>query len=124
MHVKTGDKVQVMTGKDRGSVGSVLRVDSNAGRVMVEGLNMIKRHKKPGPDGSEGGIIDREAFMDVSNVLLYSEELGRGVRTQSRYVGKDGNQFASKKEANASYAGVEGKVTKVRICTKTGEVFE
>ena len=124
MHVKTGDKVQVMTGKDRGSVGSVLRVDSNSGRVMVEGLNMIKRHKKPGPDGSEGGIIDREAFMDASNVLLYSEELGRGVRTQSRYVGKDGNQFASKKEANASYADAGGKVTKVRICTKTGEVFE
>ena len=124
MHVKTGDKVQVMAGKDRGAVGSVLRVDANAGRVMVEGLNIVKRHKKPGPDGSEGGIIDREAFLDASNVLLYSEELGRGVRTQSRYVGKDGNQFASKKKAVASYAGSDGKVTKVRICTKTGEVFE
>jgi large subunit ribosomal protein L24 len=124
MHVKTGDKVQVTTGKDRGSVGSVLRIDQNGGRVLVEGLNMVKRHKRSGPDGSEGGIVDKEAFLDASNVLLYSEKLEKGVRTQSRYVGKDGNQYASKSEAVNSYAGSEGKVTKVRVCTKTGEVFE
>jgi large subunit ribosomal protein L24 len=124
MHVKTGDKVQVMSGKDRGSVGSVLRIDQNGGRVLVEGLNMVKRHKRTGPDGSEGGIIDKEAFLDASNVLLYSEKLEKGVRTQSRYVGQDGNQYASKAEALKSYGGSDGKVTKVRICTKTGEVFE
>ncbi|MGC6419188.1 MAG: 50S ribosomal protein L24 [Bradymonadia bacterium] len=124
MHVKTGDKVQVIAGKDKGGIGSVVRIDSRKGRVVVEGLNMVKRHKKPGADGSEGGIIDREAFLDASNVLLYSEKLERGVRTQVRYLGKDGSQFPSKTEALASFGDATGKVTKVRFCAKTGEVFE
>jgi len=124
MHVKTGDKVQVMAGKDRGAVGTVLRIDHKASRVLVEGQNVVKRHKRPGPDGSEGGIIDQEAFLDASNVLLYSEKHERGVRTQNRYLGKEGNQYVSKNEALASFSGGDGKVKKVRICAKTGEVFE
>ena len=124
MHVKTGDKDQVMAGKDRGGIGTVLSTDQKGNRVLVEGLNMVKRHKRAGADGSEAGIIDKEAFLDASNVLLYSEKLERGVRTQSRYLGQNNSQFATKSEALASYAGGEGKVKKVRVCTKTGEVFE
>ena len=123
MHIKTGDKVQVMTGKDRGETGTVVRVDRNGNRVVVEGVNIVKRHKRPGPDGSEGGIIEKEAFLDASNVLLYSAELERGVRTQNRYVGKDGSHHSSKAAALASLGG-EGTVRKVRVCSKTGEVFE
>jgi large subunit ribosomal protein L24 len=124
MHVKTGDKVQVMAGKDRGGVGTILRIDQKSKRVLVEGLNMVKRHKRAGADGSEAGIVDKEAFLDASNVLLYSEKLERGVKTQSRYLGQNSSQFATKNEAVESFAGGEAKVTKVRVCTKTGEVFE
>ncbi len=124
MHVKTGDKVQVMAGRDKGQTGTVLRVDIDRGRVLVESLNMVKRHTRPGPDGSEGGIIEKEAFLDASNVLLFSEELGRGVRTSNRYVGQNGEQFDSKSAAEASFGDAPGKVQKVRVCAKTGEVFQ
>jgi large subunit ribosomal protein L24 len=123
MHIKTGDKVQIMTGKDRGETGTVIRINRNTNRVVVEGVNIVKRHKKPGPDGSEGGIIEQEAFMDASNVLLYSAELERGVRTQNRYLGKDGSHHSSKSAASASLGG-NGQVCKVRVCGKIGEVFE
>jgi large subunit ribosomal protein L24 len=124
MHVKTGDKVQVMSGRDRGQTGTVLRIDSGSGRVIVESVNMVKRHQRPGPNGAEGGIIEKEAFLDASNVLIYSEKLEKGVRTRSVYVGQNGEQFDSRSAASASFGDVPGKVSKVRLCVKTGEVFE
>ena len=96
MHVKTGDKVQVMAGREKGRTGTVVRIDRKRNRVMVEGLNLVQRHTRPGPDGSEGGIIEKEAFLDASNVLLFSEELGKGVRTTSQYKGKDGSLYAQR----------------------------
>ena len=58
MHVKTGDTVQVMAGREKGRTGKVVRIDRKRNRVMVEGLNLVQRHTRPGPDGSEGGIIE------------------------------------------------------------------
>ena len=85
MHVKNGDKVEVIAGRDRGRTGTVKRVDLKHGRVVVDGLNMVKRHQRAGAANAEGGIIEKEAFIDASNVLLYSEKLSRGVRTSMRY---------------------------------------
>jgi large subunit ribosomal protein L24 len=124
MHVKTGDKVQVMAGRDKGRTGQVVRIDRKRSRVIVEGLNLVQRHTRPGPDGSEGGIIEKEAFLDASNVLLFSEELGKGVRTTSQYKGKDGSLFAQRAEALTTFGGDASTVQKVRLCKKTGEVFE
>lgn len=124
MHVKTGDKVQVMAGRDKGRTGQVVRIDRKRSRVIVEGLNLVQRHTRPGPDGSEGGIIEKEAFLDASNVLLFSEELGRGVRTTSQYKGKDGSLYAQRAEALTTFGGDASTVQKVRLCKKTGEVFE
>jgi large subunit ribosomal protein L24 len=124
MHVKTGDKVQVTAGRDKGRSGRVIRIDRKRGRVMVEGLNMVQRHTRPGPDGGDGGIIEKEAFLDASNVLLFSEELGRGVRTTAQYKGKDGSYFIHRAEALATFEGDAATVKKVRLCKKTGEVFE
>jgi large subunit ribosomal protein L24 len=124
MHIKTGDVVQVMKGRDRGKTGTVLRVDLDRGRVVVEGANLVKRHQRAGAGTTEGGIIEKEAFLSASNVLIYSEELERGVRTTARFVGQDGQYYAEKTEAVATYAEkAPTRLEKVRFCTKTGEVF-
>ncbi len=124
MHVKTGDKVQVMSGRDRGQTGTVLRIDSGNGRVLVESVNMVKRHQRAGQGNTEGGIIEKEAFLDASNVLIYSEKLEKGVRTRNVYIGQNGEQFDSRSAASNSFGEAPGKVSKVRVCVKTGEVFE
>lgn len=123
MHIKTGDVVQVMAGKEKGRTGTVLRVDRKRGRVVVEGLNIVKRHQKPGPTDPDGGIKEKEAPLDASNVLLYSEQLERGVRTSYRFVGAGGEYFVAKKDAFGSFDSPPQRVEKVRMCVKTGEVF-
>ena len=82
--IRTGDKVMVLTGRDKGKQGTVLRVIEDS-RVLVESVNMIKRHTKPNPNkGVTGGIIDREAPIHVSNVALYNPATGKGERVGMR----------------------------------------
>ena len=94
MHVKNGDKVQV-AGRERGRTGTVKRIDSRSGRVLVDGLNMVKRHKRAGATNPESGIIEKEAFIDASNVLLYSRSSSAEFE-RVRYVGDSGNHFESR----------------------------
>ncbi len=90
-HVKKNDVVQVMTGRDKGKTGKVLRIINKTGKVVVEKVNVQKRHKKA--NGKEpGGIIEKEAPIHASNVLLYAESLGKGVRTSVKAV--DGGKKA------------------------------
>jgi large subunit ribosomal protein L24 len=84
MHVKKGDTVQVVSGRERGKTGRVLRVDQFRSRVYIDGLNMVKRHRRPAA-GTEGGIVEKEAPIHSSNVLLFSEKVNRGVRTSFRF---------------------------------------
>jgi len=123
MHIKTGDVVQVMAGKERGRTGTVIRVDRKRDRVVIEGLNIVKRHQRPGPTDPEGGIKEKEAPLHVSNVLLYSEQLERGVRTSDRFVGASGEYYNSRKGALDSFEAPPARIEKVRMCLKTGEVF-
>ena len=67
--LKTGDKVVVITGKDKGKEGKILVVDRKKGRVIVEGINMVSKHTKPNAVNTQGGIIKKEAFIDASNVM-------------------------------------------------------
>ncbi len=67
--LKTGDKVVVIAGKDKGKEGKILVVDRKKGRVIVEGVNMISKHQKPNAANQQGGIIKKESFMDASNVM-------------------------------------------------------
>ena len=93
----------VLTGRDKGKQGTVLRVLEDS-RVLVESVNMIKRHTKPNPNkGVAGGIIDREAPIHVSNVALYNPATGKGERVGTRIM-QDGN--------------------KVRFFRKSGEVAD
>ena len=70
--IKTGDTVRVMSGsteKGKGKEGKVLKVDSKKGKVLVEGINKVKRHSKPSAQNQTGGIIEKEAPIDISNVM-------------------------------------------------------
>jgi large subunit ribosomal protein L24 len=86
--IKSGDEVIVISGKDRGKRGKVLRVDPGRDRVYVEGLNMIKRHQKPQQVASAqraeqvGGVIEQEGPIHLSNVMLADPEDGRPTRVR------------------------------------------
>ena len=81
MKIKKGDNVEVISGKDAGKQGRVLRVDRDRGRVVIEGVAMIKRHTRPNPQKKiQGGIVEREAAIHVSNVMVVSPDSGRPTR--------------------------------------------
>jgi len=103
IHVKRGDVVQVITGKDAGTRGKILSVDLDKGRVVVEGANMIKKHMKPTRTSPQGGILDKEGSIASSNVLLYCNKCKGPVRHGKQIMG-DG--------------------TKTRVCKKCGEAFD
>src|SRR5699024_10181539 len=69
MHVKTGDKVKVISGEDRGKQRTILAVYPKKDRVLVEGINMTKKHAKPSQENPQGGILNQEASIHVSNVM-------------------------------------------------------
>jgi large subunit ribosomal protein L24 len=78
--IRKGDEVVVITGKDKGKRGTVIRLRGD-GHVVVENVNMVKRHTKANPGrGEPGGILDKEMPLDVSNVQLYNPTTGRGDR--------------------------------------------
>ena len=78
--IRTGDDVIVLTGKDKGKRGRVVRVIDGR-RVVVENVNMAKKHSKPNPmKGEPGGIVDKEMPLDVSNVAIYNPSAGKGDR--------------------------------------------
>jgi large subunit ribosomal protein L24 len=90
LHIKKGDTVQVISGDDKGKTGLVLKVDTEKSRVLVEGLNMVSRHKKPSAgDPQSGGIIKKESAIHISNLLVVNPSSGKGERT-GRKENKDG----------------------------------
>ena len=85
-HVRKGDLVIVISGAYKGKRGKVLRLVGD--RVVVEKVAMIKRHQKPTQKTPQGGIIDKEGTIHISNVALYDDKLGRGTRTRSEADGE------------------------------------
>lgn len=103
MHVKTGDTVQVIAGKDKGKVGEVLKTFPKESRVIVKGVNIQTKHVKPQQEGESGQIVTREAPIHSSNVMLYSEK--------------------QKVASRVCYTfNADGR--KVRMLKKTGEVID
>ena len=79
--IKKGDDVIVITGKDKGKRGTVSRVMLEVDRVLVDGINMVKKHQKPNPAaGAPGGIIDKEMPMAISNIALFNAATGKADR--------------------------------------------
>jgi large subunit ribosomal protein L24 len=95
MKIRSGDRVEVISGKDRGKTGRVLRVEPKKNRLVVEGLNMVKRHTRPHPvagaqtQAALGGVIEREGAIDVSNVMLLDP---KGNRTRVGIEREDGKR--------------------------------
>lgn len=102
MHVKTGDKVKVISGKYKGKEGVILKSFPRQNRVLVEGVNIIKKHQKPSQANQTGGIVEMEAPIHVSNVMLIDPSTGEATRV--------------------SYKVENGK--KVRVSKRTGEVID
>jgi len=104
MKVRSGDRVQVISGKDRGKSGRILRVDTKRERVFVEGLNMVKRHTRPSQvpgaqsEAALGGVIEREGPIHVSNVMVLD---AKGQPTRIRIEREDGMRFRVAKTTGA-----------------------
>ena len=89
-NLKKGDQVVVITGKDRGKKGRVLKMIPKGNAVLIEGVNMVKRHTKPQKD-QDGGIIEKEAPIKISNVMYLDATSGRGVRLGKKFL-EDGRK--------------------------------
>ena len=83
MHIKTGDTVVIISGKDKGKKGKVIAAYPKKDRVVVEGLNQVNRHTKPSQNNPQGGIITKEAPLHVSNVMLVDPESGKPTRVRT-----------------------------------------
>ncbi|PWH85826.1 50S ribosomal protein L24 [Brumimicrobium oceani] len=95
LHIKVGDTVKVISGEHRGQDGKVLSIDRNKDRVLVEGVNVVKRHTKPDAANPQGGIVEKEAGLHISNLMLvFNNEPTRVGRKKN----KDGKlvRFAKK----------------------------
>ena len=87
LKIKKGDRVKVITGGSKGKVGDVLRVLPKENRVVVSNINMIKRHTKPNPQvGQAGGVVEREASIHISNVMLFNPATGKGERIKTKVL--------------------------------------
>ena len=101
--IRKDDKVIVIAGKERGKIGTVLKVDPEKGRVVVEKVNMVKRHAKPSAKTAKGGIIEREAPLNISNVMIVCNKCAEHTRIGKRIL-EDGS--------------------KIRVCKKCGEPMD
>ena len=95
--IKTGDNVKVITGNSKGSEGKVLKIVSEKNRLIVEGVNMVKKHMKPNAQNPQGGIIEKEAFIHVSNVSLLTSS---GETTKVGYRIDDNKKVRFSKKSN------------------------
>ncbi|WLR55025.1 MULTISPECIES: 50S ribosomal protein L24 [Mesobacillus] len=102
MHVKKGDKVMVISGKDKGKTGIILEAFPKQSRVLVEGINIVKKHAKPSQVNPQGGILNQEAPIHVSNVMPVDPKSGKPTRV--------------------GYTVENGK--KVRVAKQSGEVLD
>lgn len=103
IHVKKDDQVVVISGKDKGTTGKILKTEPATGRVYVEGANMIKKHQKARSQNDPSGIIEREGSIDASNVKLVCPKCGKATRV-AFVVNEDGS--------------------KDRVCKKCGAVID
>ena len=101
-HVKSGDKVSVITGKDISKTGKVLKIDKRKNGAIVEGLNIVKRHTRA-RNNQPGSLVEKEALIQISNIMLFCEKCNKPVKAKSSLL-EDGN--------------------KVRVCKKCGESFD
>lgn len=101
--IKKNDKVIVLSGKEKGKIGNVLKVDAEKGRIIVEKINIVKKHTRPGGSSAQGGIIEKEAPIHISKLMLVCNKCAERSRIGKRIL-EDGS--------------------KVRVCKKCGELLD
>ena len=111
MHVRKGDQVVVIAGKEKGKRGRVMRLMTEKGRVVIERVNMVKRHTKPSQRNPRGGIVEKEGSVESSNVSLWCNKCVAPRR-------------AKVQASEGKGKGTEGQAQKRRVCIKCGTVFE
>ena len=97
IHIKKGDTVKILTGIDNGKTGKVLEIITSKYRAIVEGVNMVTKHVKPSADKPEGGLINTEAAMHISNLMLVDPASGEATRIGRKLNAEGKNQRYSKK---------------------------
>ena len=102
-HIKKDDKVKIITGKDKGKIGKVLKIANKKDRILVENINVIKRHTRPTAQNRQGGIVESEAPVHWSNVMLMCNKCVSPVRIKMKRLD-------------------DGK--KVRVCRKCNEIID
>jgi large subunit ribosomal protein L24 len=102
-HIKKDDKVKIIAGKDSGKIGKVIKVNRKKQRILIENINIIKRHSRPSAQNRQGGIIESEAPIHLSNVMLMCNKCVKPVRTKVQQLD-------------------DGK--KVRVCRKCNEQID
>jgi len=88
LHIKKGDTVAVITGKDKGKRGKILRALPKKNRVIIEGINLIKRHTRPTQKNPQGGIVTKEGSIHVSNIMVVCPGCGQPTRLGKREISK------------------------------------
>lgn len=117
MRFKTGDKVIAITGKDKGNTGRISKVLRNDDKVIIEGLNIIKKHVKPSANNQTGGIVSMEAPIQASNVMFFDEKNNKRSRVRVEAAVKK----APAKKAEVKEAKEVKKATVKKVATKTVE---
>ncbi len=97
LKIKTGDTVKVITGDHKGSEGKVLKVEIEKNKAIVEGVNMVKKHTKPSAQSPQGGIVEKEAFINISNLSLLTS---KGETTRVGYKMEGDNKVRFSKKSN------------------------
>ncbi len=103
LFVKKNDRVKILSGKDKGKEGKVLKVFPSTGKIIVEGINYVKKHQRPTDKNPQGGIVRQEAPIYASKVMVVCPSCGKPTRIRKGYL-EDGR--------------------KVRVCKKCGEVID
>jgi large subunit ribosomal protein L24 len=102
LHIRKNDIVHVIAGDHRGARGKVLRIDRGRGLVVVEGVNMVFRHVRPTRRNPQGGRIQREAPIHISNILPYDSTVGKGRRVRFEVERDDKGKVSSKRRVTTS----------------------
>ena len=97
LKIKTGDTVRVIAGDHKGSEGKIVKVLLEKNKVIVEGVNMVKKHMKPSAQSPQGGIVEKEALIQISNISLLTS---KGETTRVGYKMEDGKKVRFSKKSN------------------------
>ncbi len=97
MRIKKGDTVVVIAGKDKGKRGKVLQVLPKKNKIIVEGINIVTKHQRPDQQLQQGGLIDQESAIDISNVMFWDKKAGQGVRIGYKFLDNGEKVRMSKK---------------------------